>query len=221
MNSQSTYYFSTYSDKRVLVVDYDLRMCEILCTAFRIEGLDATFAVTIPEALSRIVDRHYDVLIVNETVGEDSGVGFLRETAGRKELSGTTFVLTQNAADVERAVDAVKFGVSEVFSKPFDVEKLLLAIKQNIAGRPNQRAAHVTVPGISRLTPREHEVLESITNGQTNKQTGRELGISPRTIEVHRASLMKKLGAKNTADLLRIVLFGHSVSLGYREPPTL
>jgi len=45
-----------------------------------------------------------------------------------------------------------------------------------------------------------------ITNGQSNKEAGRELGISPRTIEVHRARVMEKLGAKNTADLMRIVL---------------
>ncbi|MFD2648513.1 response regulator transcription factor [Devosia albogilva] len=50
------------------------------------------------------------------------------------------------------------------------------------------------------------EVLQLITSGQSNKEAGRQLGISPRTIEVHRARVMEKLGAKNTADLMRIVL---------------
>ena len=58
----------------------------------------------------------------------------------------------------------------------------------------------------SELSGREREVLQLITNGQSNKEAGRELGISPRTIEVHRARVMEKLGAKNTADLMRIVL---------------
>jgi two-component system, LuxR family, response regulator FixJ len=61
-------------------------------------------------------------------------------------------------------------------------------------------------PGRELLTPREYQVLELIANGASNKEAGRELGISPRTIEVHRARVMDKLGAKNTADLVRIVL---------------
>ena len=61
-------------------------------------------------------------------------------------------------------------------------------------------------PGRELLTPREYQVLELIANGASNKEAGRELGISPRTIEVHRARVMEKLGAKNIADLVRIVL---------------
>ena len=64
----------------------------------------------------------------------------------------------------------------------------------------------VTFPGSERLTPREREVLKLIVAGASNKETGRKLGISPRTIEVHRAHIMAKLGAKNAADLVRIVL---------------
>ena len=61
-------------------------------------------------------------------------------------------------------------------------------------------------PGEELLTPREREVLEQITNGASNKEAGRQLGISPRTIEVHRARIMDKLHARNAADLVRIVL---------------
>jgi two-component system response regulator FixJ len=56
------------------------------------------------------------------------------------------------------------------------------------------------------LTPRERAVLEQIIGGSSNKETGRKLGVSPRTVEVHRARIMAKLGAKNVADLVRIVL---------------
>jgi two-component system response regulator FixJ len=62
--------------------------------------------------------------------------------------------------------------------------------------------------GLEGLTRREREVLAEITAGASNKEAGRRLGISPRTIEVHRASIMDKLGAKNTADLVRITLSG-------------
>lgn len=60
--------------------------------------------------------------------------------------------------------------------------------------------------GSQALTDREHEVLETIIAGETSKMAARRLGISPRTIEVHRAHILAKCGARNTADLLRIVL---------------
>ena len=62
------------------------------------------------------------------------------------------------------------------------------------------------VKGAELLTPREREVLGRVIAGASNKEAGRALGISPRTIEVHRARIMDKLGAKNTADLVRIVV---------------
>jgi two-component system, LuxR family, response regulator FixJ len=60
--------------------------------------------------------------------------------------------------------------------------------------------------GAGQLTPREREVLAAVISGASNKEAGRRLGISPRTVEVHRARIMAKLGAKNTADLVRITL---------------
>ena len=62
------------------------------------------------------------------------------------------------------------------------------------------------VGDVSSLTPRERQVLGEIMAGASNKEAGRTLGISPRTIEVHRARIMEKLGAKNACDLVRIVL---------------
>lgn len=58
------------------------------------------------------------------------------------------------------------------------------------------------------LTPREREVLELVATGASNKEAGRHLGISPRTVETHRAHILEKVGARNTADLVRIVFSG-------------
>ena len=60
------------------------------------------------------------------------------------------------------------------------------------------------------MTPRECEVVVLIANGASNKEVGRRLGISPRTVETHRARIMEKIGARNAADLVRIVLGGGS-----------
>jgi DNA-binding CsgD family transcriptional regulator len=59
---------------------------------------------------------------------------------------------------------------------------------------------------VTELTPREREVVALIADGASNKEAGRRLGISPRTVELHRAHIMEKLGARNAADLVRIVL---------------
>jgi DNA-binding CsgD family transcriptional regulator len=61
-------------------------------------------------------------------------------------------------------------------------------------------------PGRDRLTARECEVLAQVTSGASSKETGRLLGISPRTVEVHRARIMRKLGVRNAAGLVRTVL---------------
>jgi two-component system response regulator FixJ len=105
----------------------------------------------------------------------------------------------------------MKLGATDIVPKPIDSEHLLTIVRDALRrdvhlGAMQGGRRPVEVRGFAQLTPREREVLQLITNGQSNKEAGRELGISPRTIEVHRARVMEKLGAKNTADLMRIVL---------------
>jgi two-component system, LuxR family, response regulator FixJ len=83
-----------------------------------------------------------------------------------------------------------------------------------VAGSP-----HARFPGCERLTPREHQVLELIAGGASNKSAGRRLGISPRTVEVHRARIMDKLGAKNSMDLVQIVRSGHDAPMADHPTP--
>jgi DNA-binding NarL/FixJ family response regulator len=66
--------------------------------------------------------------------------------------------------------------------------------------------------GLASLSPRERDILEAIIAGETSKETARRLALSPRTVEVHRAHILKKLGARNTADLLRRVLLDQAKS---------
>jgi len=125
--------------------------------------------------------------------------------------SGVAVFMLGNEPQVELAVRAMKAGAADVVTKPINTEHLVQSVLDSLRQDVHLGAAEggrrpVEVRGFSQLTPREREVLQLITNGQSNKEAGRELGISPRTIEVHRARVMEKLGAKNTADLMRIVL---------------
>eukprot|EP00752_Nemacystus_decipiens_P018972 g17028.t1 len=114
--------------------------------------------------------------------------------------------------DIPMAVAAVKAGAFDFIEKPFDAETAVSRVREGIETvkrrLASEEAGHPEHPDLQLLTPREREVLEQITSGSSNKEAGRSLGISPRTIEVHRARIMEKLGAKNAADLVRIVLSG-------------
>jgi FixJ family two-component response regulator len=111
------------------------------------------------------------------------------------------------------AVEAIKNGALDFIEKPFDASTVVTRVREAVDAwaRRAQRGGgsdflSKAFPGHDLLTSRERDVLGQIAAGSSNKQAGRELGISPRTIEVHRARIMEKLGAKNAADLVRIVL---------------
>ena len=108
--------------------------------------------------------------------------------------------------DIPTAVEAIKQGAFDIIEGPFDAHAVVKRVREAIAAR----ARRVTPARVSEfhdlLTPRECEVLEQIVSGASNKEAAHHLGISHRTIEVHRARIMTKLGAKNAADVARIVL---------------
>jgi FixJ family two-component response regulator len=117
--------------------------------------------------------------------------------------------------DIPTAVAAIKYGAFDFVEKPFDgdtvvtrVREALEAMRRKDANGGAKSVADTEFAGKEHLTPRELEVLAQIIGGASNKEAGRQLGISPRTIEVHRARIMEKLGAKNAADLVRLVLTG-------------
>ena len=114
--------------------------------------------------------------------------------------------------DIAMAVDAIRNGALDFIEKPFRgsdvvarVEAAIEARAQHDAGNGADASQRFYFPGREPLSRREQDVLAQIVAGASNKEAGRKLGISPRTIEVHRARIMEKLGARNTADLVRIV----------------
>lgn len=112
--------------------------------------------------------------------------------------------------DIPMAVDAIRSGALDFIEKPFDGPTLAQRVRAAIDASERRRNTQPSGLGEfavnEQLTAREREVLTQIAGGASNKEAGRHLGISPRTIEVHRARIMEKLGAKNAADLVRIVM---------------
>ena len=111
--------------------------------------------------------------------------------------------------DVPIAVQAMKNGALDFLEKPFDDAKLLDAVRRALAAAAALRAtastAAAAATSLSTLTPRETEVLSGIVAGQTSKEIARDLGASPRTIEVHRIRVMSKLQVRSLPELVRLV----------------
>lgn len=198
-------------DRLVHIADADLRTCEALSLAFRLEGYETIFSIDRPSFMASIERRRPDAVIVNDRLFEEGG-GLAAVSFVRRLRQGITVVITENSPSVDEAVRIMKGGASHVMAKPLDMESLLKVVggellQQVQVGLETPGLGYsVELRGFSELTKRERQVLELVVNGRSNKEAGRELGISPRTVEVHRSRVMEKLRAHNTADLLRIVL---------------
>lgn len=117
-------------------------------------------------------------------------------------------IIMTGHGDVDAAVQAMKYGAVDFIEKPFEKAVLLNAIEEGFsrldrAGRSHARAQEAQVM-LEALTPREKDVLQGLARGHPNKTIGFDLGISPRTVEIHRANLMTKLEVASLSGALRI-----------------
>ncbi|MDE2375944.1 MAG: response regulator transcription factor [Bradyrhizobium sp.] len=126
----------------------------------------------------------------------------------RSAGSALPLILITGHGDVRMAVAAMKAGAADFLEKPFDADTLLDAVETalrpgaNGAGAEDGEARH----GLQKLTAREIEVFEHVVAGESNKEIAVRLGISPRTVEFHRAHIMEKTNARGLPDLVRLWL---------------
>jgi two-component system response regulator FixJ len=131
----------------------------------------------------------------------------VQETLRSKGVTLPVIIMTGHG-DVSLAVQAMKAGAVDFIEKPFEKAVLISAIdqaldqlKRSAASRERSDEALVRLRA---LTPREREVLDGLAKGLPNKTIAYDLGISPRTVEIHRANLMSKLGARSLSEALRL-----------------
>lgn len=119
-------------------------------------------------------------------------------------------IIVTGHGDVAMAVRAMKAGAIDFLEKPFDDETMLECVRRALdvmhKKRDLMKEAEDASQQISLLTPRELEVLEQLVAGRSNKLVARELSISPRTVEIHRARIMDKLKARGLSDLVRTAI---------------
>ncbi len=124
----------------------------------------------------------------------------------REENTNLKVIMMTGHADVPAAVRAMQEGAVDFIEKPFSQDALLASLERASSARQKAVGAAKNVSTMDRLSPRERQVLQGIVAGKTNKLIARDLGISHRTVEAHRARLMMKSGADSVADLVRIAL---------------
>jgi two-component system response regulator FixJ len=127
-----------------------------------------------------------------------------------KAKSKEPLILITGFATIDAAVTAIKAGAFDFVEKPISERRLVASIRAAVAQARRHQAEHQDLlemeTRIDKLSPREQEVLHLAARGHTSREIASELGISPRTVEVHRASVMHKTGAGSVADLVRFVL---------------
>lgn len=140
---------------------------------------------------------------------------------GQRGINLPVIVLTGHG-DVPVAVEAMKGGALDFLEKPYEKASLIGAIEQAFAqleDRDNaKRAGDEARAKLSALTAREHQVLEFLVAGLTNKRIAQELSISPRTVEIHRSHVMEKLDADSLSAVLRLAFHA---GVGHDVPGTL
>jgi two-component system response regulator FixJ len=190
------------------VVDDDPSVCESLAFLLESAGFAVHAHTSATEFLRAVSDRTVGCVLTDVQMPELNGLELQRRMTERG-IRLPVIVMTGHG-DVPIAVEALKAGATDFLEKPFEDEQLLAAVTNAIAisRRTSDEAAAVADINarLATLTPREREVLDRLVAGQPNKTIAYDLGSSPRTVEVHRARVMEKMGARSLPELVRMTI---------------
>lgn len=195
----------------IFVVDDDPAIRETLSVVLSAGGYEVICFADGAALLAVARSRTPSCILLDVNIPGKSGLDILKELRG-EDYPAPIFMIS-GQGDIAMAVSAIKNGALDFIEKPFRGGEIVARLNEAIGAFARRQAENSATkigslhfPGREPLTRREREVLEQFAAGASNKEAGRTLGISPRTIEDHRANIMKKLGAKNAADLIRIVM---------------
>jgi two-component system response regulator FixJ len=194
----------------IFIVDDDPSVRDALTVVLALEGFKVTSFSEGASLLDATRRQMPACIMLDVHMPGRSGLDILKDLNAHS--SGLPIFIISGQADIPMAVDAIRYGALDFIEKPFNADFIVSRVRQAIDARERRQENAASnplapnFPGGHLLTPRERQVLTQIAGGASNKETGRRLAISPRTVEVHRARIMEKLHARNAADLMRIVL---------------
>jgi two-component system, LuxR family, response regulator FixJ len=192
----------------VYIVDDDEAVRESVAALVESAGLSAKAYASALELLTSPGGLVADCIVADIRMPEMDGLE-LQQELKRRGVSVPLILITGHA-DVGLAVQAMKAGASDFLQKPFHSEHLLDSIRDAVEqGSPKPRAnaeSHLAAVRLAVLTSREREIVDRLVAGLSNKDIARELGISYRTVETHRARIMDKTQAGSFSELVRLAL---------------
>ncbi len=198
----------TGKELSVWVVDDDASVRWVLERALANEGINTRVFDSADALFDALREAAPDVLISDVRMPGTDGLEAMHRLA-REGFSFPVIVITGHG-DVEACRRAFQRGAVDFLTKPVDEQALIDAVNlalehldQALAAARGQSDRHALV---DRLSQREREILDAIARGLTSKEIARDLGISPRTVDTHRAHLAENLGTTSVAEMVRIVL---------------
>lgn len=198
------------------IVDDEDAVRTSLATLLEIHGFSTCVYQSGREFLSKVDPAVPGCALVDLKMPGLDGIGLLQKMA--ESNIRVPVVMMTGFGEVATAVKAMKAGAADFLEKPLDEAELLTILNRLVANsRISTELEELRERGqarLSRLTERERDVFNGLVMGKTNKGIALDLGISPRTIEAHRARVMEKLEARTLSDIVRLAL-----ALGLRHEP--
>jgi two-component system, LuxR family, response regulator FixJ len=197
------------SDKTVIhVIDDDLAMRDSLAFLLDVNGYKPRAYESATAFLKGAEIDGLNCVVSDIRMPDMNGIELVRKL--KSEGSKCPVILITGHGDVALAVEAMKAGAVDFIEKPFDDETLLGAIRAALEASPaepvSNSARKDAEARLAELSPRERDVLQGLVAGKINKVIAHDLRISPRTVEVYRANLMAKTGARSMSELMRLAL---------------
>ena len=193
------------AERPIYVVDDDASVREATCTLLEAADFEPEAFASGPEFLAAADLHGGGCALLDICMPEMSGLEV--QAALTERGSNLSVIVLTGHGDVRTAVQAIKAGATDFLEKPYEPQALLGAIERGLrlsAETGTGVRAQDARARIARLTPRECEVLQALMAGGTNKSIARRIDISPRTIEMHRANMMERLGVRSLSEALRL-----------------
>jgi FixJ family two-component response regulator len=189
----------------VFVVEDDASMRRALSNLFQSVGLEVELFSSASEMLQRRLPDVAGCLVLDVRLPGLSGLDFQTELI-RSNIR-IPIIFMSGHGDIPMTVKAMKGGAVDFLTKPFRDQDMLDAVMAAIERDRKRRESDGIIASLQELletlTPREREVLALVSSGLMNKQIAGELGLAEITVKIHRGHIMKKMGAKSLADLVR------------------
>ncbi|KPK55858.1 MAG: response regulator FixJ [Gammaproteobacteria bacterium] len=201
-----------FGEATVFIVDDDDAVRDSLGLLMKSVGLKARVFDSAESFLENYKPADTGCLVLDIRMPGMSGIELQRELSNRKWELPIIFITAHG--DIPMAVEAVRNGALDFVQKPFDDKELVGKIEKALSESQQRQEDDLERAEIRRrastLTAREQEVMSQVVQGKANKVIAGDLGVSQRTVEIHRARVMEKMQAGSLAHLVRMVLIAES-----------